>query len=159
MPTERPDAQLAAGRLVRLARCGELELVVASLRLLTYSGAGRRERLRQILGALIEATAAITRARAAARQLSGVFGADLRRADESTVDIDTIDPPVRATIRALLAAVNDAPEDAADQVALAVAGGDRAAVEVVLLALDWTVNAVESCADCGVSPPNWLEAA
>jgi hypothetical protein len=75
------------------------------------------------------------------------------------VEIDELDPPVRATIRALLAAVNEHPEDAADQIALAVAGGLQATAEVVVLALRWTVNAVESCAETGVPLPDWLRLA
>lgn len=90
---------------------------------------------------------------------SGMFAVDLRRPDGSEVDIDALDPPVRATIRALLAHVNGYPEDAADQIALAVAGGVRGTAEAVVLALRWAVNAVESCTESGVPLPEWLRSA
>lgn len=144
------------GQLVNLARSGELDMVAGSLSLMIYSGFGSRDRLRQILATLVEATGTMVRARAAALGLSGVISADLRRPDQSEVDIDVITPPMRATIRALLAEVNGCPADAADQVALAVAGDDRSTVDVIVLALGWTAEAVDSCAGCGVSPPQWL---
>jgi len=88
-----------------------------------------------------------------------MFGLDLRRPDGTKVEIDELEPPVRATMRALLAQVNGHPEDAADQLDLAVAGTERATAEAVVLALRWTVNAVESCAESGVPLPDWLRAA
>jgi len=149
------DAQTTAGRLVTLARAGEWDAVRGSLSLLAYAGGGRQERLRVIVETLVEASAAMVVGRAAELGLSGTFSADLRRADESSIDIDGVDPPMRALIRAMLAAVNGCPEDAADQVALALAGGQRASVEVVLLALKWTVSALEWCAD--EARPAWLD--
>ncbi|HEV2783080.1 MAG TPA: hypothetical protein VGX25_27175 [Actinophytocola sp.] len=149
------DARATAGRLVTLARAGEWDAVRGSLSLLAYAGGGPQERLRHIVGELVEASASMVMWRAAGMGLSGTFSADLRRADESLIDIDGVDPPVRALIRAMLAAVNGCPEDAADQVALALAGGQQASVEVVVLALKWTVSALEWCAD--EARPEWLD--
>ena len=153
------DARAMVGRLVRLARDGELEAVVCSLSLLGYANPGQRQRMGQLLATLIETTSALLLGHAEPSPEFGMFGVDLRRPDGSTVDIDALDPPVRATIRALLAQVNGHPEDAAEQVELAVAGGDQAAAEAVVLALRWTVNAVESCTESGVPLPDWLLAA
>lgn len=156
MKDQRTQARVAAGRLINLARAGRLDTVVGSLNMLSYAGLEHRERLRQILAALIETIAAIVLGKAGSLELSGDFAADLRGPDQSTVDIDSLAPPVRAIIRAILAEVNEHPRDAADQIALAVAGGQQATVEVVVLALRWAVDAVESCAGNEVPMPEWL---
>lgn len=153
------DTRAMAGRLVRLARDGELDAVVCSLSLLGYANTGQRERMGQLLSTLIETTSALLLRHAEPSPEFGMFGVDLRRPDGSTVDIDALDPPVRATIRALLAHVNGHPEDAGEQIGLAVAGGDRATAEAVVLALRWTVNAVDSCTESGVELPDWLRPA
>jgi hypothetical protein len=152
----RSDAQATVGRLVNLARDGDLDAVVGSLTLLGYADPGQRDRLRQVLATLIEATAALLLLHAEPSPDYGMFGVDLRSQDGSSVHIDELDPPVRATIRALLAAVNGHPEDAADQVALAVSGSTLATAEAVVMALRWTVNAVDSCTESGVPLPDWL---
>lgn len=153
------DARETVGRLVNLARDGEIDAVVGSLSLLSYSDPGQRERLKQILATLIETSSSLLLRHAKPDADSGMFAVDLRRPDGSEVDIDALDPPVRATIRALLAHVNGYPEDAADQIALAVAGGVRGTAEAVVLALRWAVNAVESCTESGVPLPEWLRSA
>ena len=153
------DPRAMVGRLIRLARDGELEAVVCSLSLLGYAKAGQRERMGQLLATLIETTSSLLLRHAEPSPEFGMFGVDLRRPDGTTVDIDALDPPVRATIRALLAHVNGHPEDAGEQIALAVAGNDRATADAVVMALRWTVNAVESCAENGVALPDWLGAA
>ena len=153
------DARETVGRLVNLARDGEVDAVVGSLSLLSYSDPVQRRRLRQILATLIEATSTLLLRHAEPAPDSGMFAVDLRRPDGSDVDIDSLDPPVRATIRALLAYVNGSPEDGAAQIDLAVAGGVRGTAEAVVLALRWAVNAVESCTESGVPLPDWLRSA
>jgi hypothetical protein len=148
--------QETVARLVNLARAGEVDAVAGSLSLLSYADPAQRDRLRRILATLIEATALLLLRHAEPAPDNGMFAVDLRQPDGSTVDIDALDPPTRATIRALLAAVNGSPEDAAEQVALAVAGGVRGTAEAVVMALRWAVNAVESCAESGVPLPDWL---
>ncbi|HET9142759.1 hypothetical protein [Actinophytocola sp.] len=151
----RQEARRTAGRLVTLTRAGQLDAVTGSLTLLSFAGRRQEQRLRLILGALIEALAVMLMRRAHTMGVRGTFGADLRRADESAVDIDRLAPPVRATVRALLAAVNGCPQDADDQVALALAGGATANVQVIVLALKWTANALEWCED--EARPDWLD--
>jgi hypothetical protein len=146
------EARVTAGRLVALARAGELDAVTGSLNLLSFAG---RHRLRLILDALIEASASMLIRKAGSMGAHGTFTADIRGHDESALDIDGIDPPVRATIRALLAAVNGCPQDAAEQVTLAVAGGQRATVQVITLAIRWTVNAMDCVGDD--ARPDWLD--
>jgi hypothetical protein len=158
MRDQRTQAREMAGRLINLVRTGQLDTAVGSLNMLSYAGPAHRERLRLILAALIEGIAAMVIDKAGYLRMSGSFAVDLRRDDESVVDIDSLDPPVRATIRAILAQVNEHPEDAADQISFAVAGGRQATVEAVVLALRWTVNAVESCEDNGLPTPDWLVA-
>ena len=53
------DARETVGRLVNLARDGEVDAVVGSLSLLSYSDPVQRKRLRQILTTLIEATSTL----------------------------------------------------------------------------------------------------
>ena len=152
----RSDARATVGRLVNLARDGDLDAVVGSLTLLGYADSGPRDRLGQVLATLIDATASLLVLHAEPSPDFGMFGVDLRTQDGSSVQIDELDPPVRATIRALLAAVNGHPEDAAAQIALAVSAGTQATAEAVVMALRWTVNAVESCMESGVPLPDWL---
>jgi hypothetical protein len=147
-----------AGRLINLVRVGELDTAVGSLSMLSYAGPAHRERLRQVLATLIEAIATMVTGKADSMDIGGAFAVDLRREDESAVDIDSLDPPVRAVIRAILAQVNDHPEDADDQIGFAVAGGRQASVEAVVLALRWTINAMENCEDVGLPTPEWLMA-
>jgi hypothetical protein len=155
MADPRQEARRTAGRLVTLTRAGQLDAVTGSLTLLGFAGQRQEQRLRLILGALIEGLAVMVVHRAAAMGMTGTFGADLRGADAASVDIDGLTPPVRATVRALLAAVNGCPQDAEDQVALALAGGAKTNVEVIVLALRWTANALEWCAD--TDRPTWLD--
>jgi hypothetical protein len=145
-----------AGRLISLVRTGELDAVVGSLSMLSYAGPAHRERLRQILATLIEAIATMVTGKADSMDMTGAFTVDLRRDDQSAVGIDSLDPPVRAIIRAILAQVNDHPEDADDQIGFAVAGGRQATIEAVVLALRWTVNAMENCELVGLPTPEWL---
>lgn len=156
MRDQRTQTRAMAGRLIGLVRAGELDTAVGSLNMLSYAGPAHRERLRQILATFIEAIAAMVTDKADSMDMEGAFAVDLRRPDESVVDIDSLDPHVRATIRAILAQVNEHPEDADDQIGFAVAGGRQATVEAVVLALSWTVNAVESCEDNGIPTPEWL---
>ena len=151
----RQEARSTAGRWVALARSGQLDAVTGSLALLSFAGRRQAERLRLILGALIEALATMLIWRAGSMGMDGAFAADLRRPDESAVDIDHLDPPVRATVRALLAQVNGCPQDADDQVALALAGGAEANMQVIVLALKWTVAALEWCETD--ARPEWLD--
>ena len=143
---------MTAGRLVALVRDGELDAVTGSLNLLSLAGG---HRLRLILNALIDASASMLISKASTMGVRGTFTADIRQNDESMIDIDRVDPPVRATIRALLAAVNGCPQDAAEQVTLAVAGGQRATVQVITLAIRWTINAMDCVTDD--ARPDWLD--
>lgn len=156
MADTREQARITARRLITLARAGEHRAVAGSLGLLTYADDQHHERLRHILGALIEATAAMTLDRAGPVGPDAAFIIDLRCPDQSIVDIDDLDPPVRAVVRALLAEINMHPEDAADQLSLAVAGDTCATVDAVVLALLWTVNALQWCEDNDVPAPDWL---
>jgi hypothetical protein len=156
MTDTQRQARVTARRLVTLARAGELGPVADSLGLLTYADSGRRERLREVLSALIKASAEMTLHRAGPLGSDTAFVIDLRGEDESIVDIDELGPPVRAVVRALLAEVNMHPEDTADQVALALAGDRCATVDAVVLALLWTVHALEWCENNDVPAPEWL---
>lgn len=156
MPDTRQQARTTARRLITWARAGEHRAVAGSLGLLTYGDDQHQDRLRHILTALVEATALMTLNRAGPVGPNAAFVIDLRCDDQSTVDIDDLDPPVRAVVRALLAEINMHPEDTADQISLAIAGDSCATVDAVVLSLLWTVNALEWCEDNHVPAPEWL---
>jgi hypothetical protein len=75
------------------------------------------------------------------------------------VDIDELQPEVRAVVRALLAEVNQHPEDTAYQLRLAIAGEPEALVDGIILILMWTVSAMLWCKEHDEPAPGWLAAA
>jgi hypothetical protein len=103
--------------------------------------------------------------RAAADMLRGLAEQDGRECsfavrltdEEADVCIDDVDPPVRATIRALLAEANDDRESADIQLDLAFFQPDDAvATTVALQALVWAVGLANTCEEQGVGFPPWL---
>jgi hypothetical protein len=143
--------------LVALARAGDLDSVTSVVRVLVEPN--RRERLRHVLDELLSAAAEMM-----LRQTSGLgeraaIMLDLRRLDGSEVDIDELRPEVRAMVRALLAEVNEHPEDTVDQLDLALAGEPDALADGVTLVLMWTVSAMLWCKEHDEPAPGWLAAA
>jgi hypothetical protein len=152
----RERARTTARLLVNLARIGDLDGVSRVVRLLTDPECPQLERLRQVLTELLSAAAAMV-----VRQTGGLgpetaIVLDLRRADGSTVDIDELRPEVRAVVRALLAEVNEHPEDTADQVTFALDGEPVGLVDGVTLVLLWTVSAMNWCEEHDEPAPGWL---
>jgi hypothetical protein len=85
------------------------------------------------------------------------FAVRLTGEDADDVSIDDVDPPVRATIRALLAEANGDRESADIQLDLAFFRPDDAvATTVALQALVWAVGLANTCEEQGVGFPAWL---
>ncbi|MFL6143736.1 MAG: hypothetical protein ACJ72N_17975 [Labedaea sp.] len=131
------------------ARC--LDSLVA-----TDSSSGRR--LRSILTELIDLAATLVLSGATPIDDNEVFELDVRGEDESLVDIDLLEPPLRATMRALLAKVNGCPADTADQIDLVLVAGPMAGAEAVLTVLQWTDNLLRWCRRNNIATPNWIAA-
>jgi hypothetical protein len=82
----------------------------------------------------------------------------VRLTDEETdISIDDVDPPVRATIRALLAEANGDRDSAEIQLDLAFLSNDGAVTTTVALqALVWAVGLANTCEEQGLVFPSWL---
>ena len=159
MRSPRQAARATIANLVTLVSHGGWDAVAGSLGLLSWTGSAQRDRLRHILIELVELTAEMLQAKATALGSSGIFEMDLRRPDNSVVEIDTLDPPLRATMRALLAQVNGRSMDTADQVDRVLFGGQRAATESILVTLRWATSMLDWCRYNEVAAPDWLERA
>jgi hypothetical protein len=155
MEDTRLQARATARQFVVLARAGELDTVIGSVGMLSYTAWRPGERLPRILTALLEAIASMTLGRVDRSEADIGFVAGVRR-NGLPMDIDDLEPPVRATVRALLALINEHPEDASDQVTLALAGGRQASIDVIVLALLWTISALDVCERDGQPVPAWL---
>jgi hypothetical protein len=154
--TER--ARTTARLLVELTRAGDLDGISRIVHLLTGSADPRRERLRHVLVELLDAAATMVLRQT--RDLGNtVVMLDLRRTNGSTVDIDQLRPEVRATVRALLAKVNDYEEDLAIQLELALRGDPDGLADGATLVLLWTVSAMTWCAENDEPAPGWLDRA
>jgi hypothetical protein len=157
--SRRAAARHTIGNLITLARADSWDAVTGSLQLLAFAGPACTDRLRYILSELVELTAATVLAKAEAMGMAGLFQADLRRPDESTVDIDSVEPPLRATLRAFLARINGRPEDATDQIELVLQGGYRATINAILVTLRWAINLLDWFRHNDLAAPDWFEPA
>lgn len=119
--------------------------------------AAPEELLRCVLSELIELNTALVVRRLGPLDGTERFTLEIR-ADESTVDIDRVDPPVRAAVRALLAAMNGHADDAAEQIDLTLVAGRAAAVDAVMVAAGWTLDQLDWCRHHDVPAPEWIAA-
>jgi len=100
-----------------------------------------RSYVREVVGELINVATAAVRSSAGQFFGNAAFAVDLRDDANDRVGIDELDPPVRATIRAMLAELNGASEDASFQLDLAVRGVDRrSGLDTVRRALTMTIG-------------------
>jgi hypothetical protein len=152
----RERARTTARLLVRLARIGDLKGVSRVVRLLADPGHAQPERLRQMLSELLSAAGTMVLRQTGGHGSETAVVLDLRRVDGSTVDIDQLRPEVRAVVRALLAEVNEHPEDTSQQISFALEGEPEGLVDGVTLALLWTVSAMNWCEEHDEPAPRWL---
>ncbi|GAA4412710.1 hypothetical protein GCM10023148_06580 [Actinokineospora soli] len=142
-----------ARRLVAVTRGGSAPGFDAPLDLL--GGPDERTRLRAVLRELVHATASMLLKRGTTGT-DQTYLLDLHDTAGKPVAVDELAPPVRALVRAVLADLNGHPADADAQLDLSVPpdGGDP--ISVLVLALLWTVGALEWCEANDAAPPDWL---
>lgn len=162
MKDECPLVQIRARAraLVVMARDGDTAGLVEALDQLIVEQVDGGPGPHQIVGELISAAVQMVSLRAGATPPQTLFAVDIRDDADHAVAIDHLDPPLRATIRALLAELNGHPDDARFQLELALRDIDmEATLEVVVHALLWTIGMLEWCEDEGVDAPDWLRGA
>ncbi|MCP2274243.1 hypothetical protein [Actinokineospora diospyrosa] len=153
--TEHPRG--VARRLVAVTRGGELDPSTRSGALDVLAGDDHRDRLAAVLRELVIATADMMLCRAESTGPDKAFVLDLRDDSGGPVDVDTLDPPVRALVRALLAQLNSSPQDLDLQLDLAMHDDPRFdPVDILVLALLWTVGSIEWCEQHDAPTPGWL---
>jgi len=100
-----------------------------------------RPYVREVVAELISVATAAVRGSTQHVMGNAAFAVDLRDDANDRVGIDELDPPVRATIRAMLAELNGSPDDASFQLDLAVHGIDRrTGIDTVRRALTMTIG-------------------
>ncbi|PWW62726.1 hypothetical protein [Actinokineospora spheciospongiae] len=153
--TEHPRGM--ARRLVAVTRGGGADPRGTDGALDVLTGPDRHERLTAVLHELVVATADMMLLRADTPVAEKAFVLDLRDEDGQPVVVDQLDPPVRALVRALLAELNGRPEDTDFQLSLALREDERYdPVDVLVLALLWTVGSIEWCEENDAPTPGWL---
>jgi hypothetical protein len=161
-PSRDSTAQIRtrARSLVVMARDGDTSGLVDALDRLTSEQAEGGPGPHLVVGELISAAVQMVSVRAGSVPAETLFAVDIRDDGDHAVAIDHLEPPLRATIRALLAELNGHPEDARFQLELALRDIDmEATLEVVVHALLWTIGMLEWCEEQGVEAPDWLKGA
>ncbi|MEV4318989.1 hypothetical protein [Actinocrispum sp. NPDC049592] len=148
-------AQAGARELVQVAREGDTQAVFEVLRRLTEDAVDARE----IVGQLVAASAQMMLLRVGKAPDDVTYVVDLRDDDEFAVPIDELTPPLRATVRALLAELNGRPDEAEFQLELALCEQTvHTTLDVVVHCLLWTIGLLEWCEDQQRPAPEWLAA-
>jgi len=134
MRSDDPEAQATAHQLVHCVLDADQDGLTETLETVAaYPADELRGYVREIVAELINVATTAVRESAGPLRDRAAFAIDLRDDDNDRVGIDDLEPPVRATIRAMLADLNDSPEDAAFQLDLAVRGvGESAGLETGL---------------------------
>lgn len=142
MLSEDPEAQAAAHQLVHCVLQADQDGLTETLdTVVDQPGDELRVYVREVVAELINVAAAAIRHYAAPQSDTTAFAVDLRDDEDEHVAIDDLTPPVRATIRAMLAELNGSPEDALFQLELAVRGVDRrTGLDTVRRALTMTIG-------------------
>lgn len=164
----RSADRVVAQRLVALALTCDVPAMVGALHGLAtrpsdvVSGPGGRggASVHGVVSELLTAAGEMMRVRAGYSTDRTVFAVDIRDEGDGEVPIDDLSPALRATIRVVLADLNQHPDEAGFQLDLALADPDPdATVEVVVHALLWTIDLVEWCDRTGCPTPGWLSEA
>lgn len=142
----RATAQATAHRLVHCVLDSDPDGLSSALETVADQGEQLRPYVRDVVAELIQVAATAVRHTAGRNRGDLAFAVDLRDDDNNTVSIDELAPPVRATIRALLADLNGHPDDVAFQLDLAVRQLDpltgldtvRRALTMTVALLQWT---------------------
>ncbi|SFA90990.1 hypothetical protein SAMN05216266_102136 [Amycolatopsis marina] len=121
-PYEVREVRELAERMLTLARAKDLSTLAVLIGRLVGKYAPQRHLLRPLLLELVGHTVEAIPAQRGTHPRE-VFVADLSDDQGAGVEVDEVDPALRAMLRAVLAALNGAPADVVDQVDLVV--GDR----------------------------------
>jgi hypothetical protein len=146
MRSEDPEAQATAHQLVHCVLDSDQIGLTETLETVAAHPADElRAYVREIVAELINVATTAVRDSAGPLRDRAAFAIDLRDDENDRVGIDDLEPPVRATIRAMLADLNNSPEDAAFQLDLAVRGigtstGIETGLDTVRRALTMTVG-------------------
>lgn len=150
-------ARAGARELVHVARDGDTDNVFASLRKLTEGQGIVGSDTRMIVGQLVSASAEMMLLRVGSAPDDVTYAVDLRDDDEFKVSIDELEPPLRATVRALLAELNGRSEEADFQLDLALREQNvPTTLDVVVHSLLWTIGLLEWCEAEDKPAPEWL---
>ncbi len=142
MRSEDPEAQAVAHQLVHCVMEADSNGLTETLEAVAdHPGDALRPYVREVVAELIGLATSAVRNSTGAMPDQAAFAVDLRDDGNEQVGIDELDPPVRATIRAMLADLNGSPEDASFQLDLAVRGVDRrTGLDTVRRALTMTIG-------------------
>lgn len=139
MQDERAQAIATVYALIDEIDHGSSVSVAATVERLT--GPDHADLLRAVIDELLDLSADAVRSLAGEPEPNAAYMLELCDSAGEPTDIDNVDPPQRAVIRALLARLAGHEEDAAAQIQIALASGDREdAAEVLSTALLWTVD-------------------
>jgi hypothetical protein len=142
MRNEDPEAQATAHQLVHCVLEADSDGLTETLETVVDHPADElRPYVREVVAELINVATAAVRHTTGPLQGKAAFAVDLRDDANDQVAIDELEPPVRATIRAMLAELNGSPDDASFQLDLAVRGVDRrTGLDTVRRALTMTIG-------------------
>jgi len=157
MTYRHPRSQ--ARYLVSVMDRGDNESVVLELAKLTAERAGGGRQSHLIVCELVEALATMLRtASGPPWPETPNYGLELTDDDDDRrIAIDETSPQVRASVRALLARLNDHNDDALFQVELALREDSfQATLEVFTHVLLWTIGALKWCDANKMPRPQWL---
>ncbi|GAB3467977.1 hypothetical protein [Actinophytocola sediminis] len=139
-------AQATAHRLVHCVLDSDADGLSKALETVADQGEQLRPYVRDVVAELIQVAATAVRDTAGTASGEIAFAVDLRGEDDTQLSVDELAPPVRATVRALLADLNGNQEDAAFQLDLVVRKLDpltgldtvRRALTMTVALLQWT---------------------
>jgi hypothetical protein len=146
MRSDGSTAQVTAHRLVHCVLDSDSDGLTSALETVVDQGDELRAYVRDVVAELIQVGATAVRDSVGPDTADPAFAVDLRDATNESVSIDELEPQARATIRALLADLNGAPDDAEFQLDLAVRQLDpltgletvRRALTMTVALLQWT---------------------
>jgi hypothetical protein len=142
MRSEDLEAQATAHQLVHCVLESDTDGLTETLEnVVDHPVDELRPYVREVVAELINVATSAVRSSAGALRDKAAFAVDLRDDSNDGVGIDELDPPVRATIRAMLAELNGSSDDASFQLDLAVLGVDRrTGLDTVRRALTMTIG-------------------
>lgn len=144
MRSEEPP-QSVAHQLVQCVMTADSDGLTTALEtVVDQPGEELKPYVREVVAELIKVATAAVRHSAGPLRGRAAFAVDLRDDENGSVGIDELEPPVRATIRAMLAELNGSADDAALQLDLAVRQVDQGTgLETVRRALTMTVGLIQ----------------